>query len=90
MEGAFVICCPLSPLLLEKRVSRSGASSAKLSVLNRMENIVAITYGIANFSIGRAKDNNLKYVFINKKFRKVTQLFMLLKLNSWIGGFAIL
>lgn len=36
----------------------------KRAVLKITAKSVAITYGIANFSIGLAKDNNLKYIFI--------------------------
>lgn len=53
--------------LLENRVSKNGASKAKFKVLKRMEIEVTIIYGIANFWIGFAKDNNRKYVFIDNK-----------------------
>lgn len=46
------------------KVSNKGESRARFKVPNRIDSKVAITYGIANFSIGLAKDNNLKYVFI--------------------------
>jgi hypothetical protein len=49
----------ISSLLLNKVFNR-GANNARFNVLNRMYKIVAKKYGIANFSMGFAKDNNLK------------------------------
>jgi len=46
--------------LLKKMVLSNGASNTRLSVLNITENIVVRIYGIANFSIGLAKDSNRK------------------------------
>jgi hypothetical protein len=43
-----------------KRVSSKGAKRAKFRVLNSIASIVEETYGIANFSIGLAKESNLK------------------------------
>ena len=48
----------------KKSVFIIGPNSVNKKVLKMIANNVAITYGIANFSIGFAKDNNLKYVFI--------------------------
>ncbi|GGE63298.1 hypothetical protein GCM10011413_32140 [Pedobacter psychrotolerans] len=42
------------------KVSNNGDKSARLNVPNRIDNNVAITYGIANLSIGFANDNKRK------------------------------
>ena len=55
-----------SPCFPENNVWSKGANSARFSVLNITENIVVMMYGIANFSIGLAKDNSRKYVFIEE------------------------
>src|SRR5690606_18592793 len=52
------------PLL--KSVVSKGASKARFSVANTTVSIMQSTYGIANFSMGFANDNSLKYVFICK------------------------
>ena len=44
----------------------NGTNSTRLSVLNITVNMVVKIYGIANFSIGFAKDNRRKYVFIKE------------------------
>jgi len=54
------------PCLPENNVVNKGASKARFSVLNITENIVVMMYGMANFSIGLAKDNSRKYVFIEE------------------------
>jgi hypothetical protein len=54
------------PCLLKNIVSSRGTSNTRLSVLNITVNMVVIIYGIANFSIGLAKDSSRKYVFIKE------------------------
>ena len=48
------------PCLLKNIVLSNGTNSTKLSVLNITVNIVVMIYGMANFSIGLAKESNLK------------------------------
>lgn len=50
--------------LSEKSVCNKGATSARFKVVNMIEKSVVIIYGMANFSIGLAKESSLKYVFI--------------------------
>jgi hypothetical protein len=52
--------------VVEIKVSKRGDKSARFNTPNRTESKVVMTYGMANFSMGLAKDNKRKYVFIKK------------------------
>jgi hypothetical protein len=60
LSGLTLLTASSQAAFVAKRVFRKGASRAKLSVLNRMDIAVTTIYGIANFSIGFAKDNRRK------------------------------